>query len=442
MKILIIGFWFPPANVIGAIRLGKFARYLDRRGHDVHVLTTDLGEDRSLPLEIANERVVYAEYRERKNWLDTAPWRRRSHKPDGPGEGREPAPIQAAAATGRLPGFLRKQYYGVIHLPDMRTAWIKTAVPSGRRLIREWRPDLIFASAPPNTGLIVASRLARSFGIPWVADLRDLWVDNPYYSAPAWRRPVDAVLEWLTLRDAAGLVTVSPSWANQLRRRHAKATAVVYNGYAEEDFPESPTRTDRGEVLTIRYTGSIYPGFRDPSALFAAIRSLPDGPRNGVTVEFFSDEGETVLAAAAAHCVTDAVAVRPRVPYRRALELQMDSDILLLLQSSDARDEGNLPAKIFEYFYARRPILFIGYEHGIAARFIRERGAGLVSNSPARIRDQLRTWIADKQAGRLKMLDPSVRLGLSRDEQYRKLEEFLTAIHRGRINRGYEPDDA
>jgi hypothetical protein len=328
----------------------------------------------------------------------------------------------------------------VIHLPDMRADWIKTAIPSGRRLIREWKPDLIFASAPPNTGLIVASRLARSFGIPWVADLRDLWVDNPYYSAPRWRRPVDAVLEWLTLRNAAGLVSVSPSWADQLRRRHAKATVVVYNGYAEEDFPEHSTRPDRGETLTIRYTGSIYPGFRDPSALFTAIRLLPDGLRSSLIVEFFSDEGETVLAAATAHGVTDSIAVEPRVPYRRALEPQMDADILLLLQSSEPRDEGNLPAKIFEYFYARRPILFIGYEKGIAARFIRERNAGLVSNSPARICDQLQTWISDKQAGRLKILDPSVGLGLSRDEQYRKLEQCLAAIHRGPGNRRCEGD--
>ncbi len=428
MKILIVGFWFPPANVIGAIRLGKFARYLDRRGHDVHVLTTDIGEDRSLPLEIATERVVYTEYRKRRDWLDGLAWRPGAREPDPPDAGSASASAQSANTGGSLRNLLRRQYYGLIHLPDMRTAWIKTAIPDGRRLIERWRPDIIFASAPPNTGLIVASRLARSFGIPWVADFRDLWVDNPYYSAPGWRRPVDAVLEWLTLRNAAGLVTVSPSWADQLRRRHGKAAVVVYNGYAEEDFPELPPRADQGEVLTMRYMGSIYPGFRDPSALFAAIGLLPDLLRSRLIVEFFCDAGETVFAAAAAHRVTDSVVVKPRVPYRRALELQMDADILLLLQSSEPRDEGNLPAKLFEYLYARRPILFIGYEEGIAARFIRERGAGLVSNSPAQIRDQLQTWISDKQAGRLKMLDPSVRLGLGRDEQYRKLEQFLTEI--------------
>jgi hypothetical protein len=106
----------------------------------------------------------------------------------------------------------------------------------------------------------------------------------------------------------------------------------------------------------------------------------------------------------------------------------MEADILLLLQWSDKRDEGNLPGKIFEYLYARRPILFIGYEQGVAASLIRERGAGLVSNMPERIRDQLQAWLKDKQAGRLKRLDPSVSRGLSRDDQFRKLEHLFARI--------------
>src|SRR5215472_17575729 len=100
----------------------------------------------------------------------------------------------------------------------------------------------------------------------------------------------------------------------------------------------------------------------------------------------------------------------------------MEADILLLLQWSNKRDEGNLLGKIFEYFYARRPILLIGYEHGVAARLIRERAAGLVSNTPQVIRDQLEAWIEDKQGGRL---DPSVSRGLSRDDQFRKLERIF-----------------
>jgi hypothetical protein len=228
------------------------------------------------------------------------------------------------------------------------------------------------------------------------------------------------------------LVTVSPIWAEQLRQRHRTDTRVVYNGYAEEDFPRRPPQSAQGEELTIRYTGSIYQGFRDPSAVFAAIGLLPDPLRNRVTVEFYGDASDEVIDLAAKHRISDRIAAWPPVPYRTALELQVEADILLLLQWSDKRDEGNLPNKIFEYLYARRPILFIGYEQGVAARLIRERGAGLVSNAPEKICDQLRVWIEDKRAGRLNPLDPSTSRGLSREDQFRKLEQIFTEIlHQG-----------
>lgn len=428
MRILIVAFWFPPSNVVGAIRVGKLARYLGRRGHDLRVLTTDIGEDRSLPLEIPKEQVIYTDYRQREDWLPLLVRSFRRRPPAASGATGEVS-LTGGRASSKSPwDALRRHYHGLMHIPDLRSDWIKTAVPAGKRLIQKWKPDIIFASAPPFTGLIVTSRLSRAFDIPWIADFRDLWVDNPYYSEPGWRRPVDAVLEWATVRSAAALVTISPILAEQLRRRHGKAAEVVYNGYAEEDFPQPSPQINQGGVLTIRYTGSIYQGFRDPSPVFAAISLLPDTLRNRIIVEFFGDASNHVLALAAKHRVNDRVTARPPVPYRRALELQMTADILLLLQWSDKRDEGTLPVKIFEYLYARRPILFIGYEQGIAARLIRERGAGLVSNTPERIRDQLQAWIKDKQAGRLSQLDPSVSRGLSRDDQFRRLEHIFAKV--------------
>jgi glycosyltransferase involved in cell wall biosynthesis len=429
MKILIVSFWFPPSNRIGAIRVGKLARYLDLRGHQTRVLTTDIIEDRSLPLEIPREH-VYAEYRRRVDWLDPVARLFRRQPATGTSASREILEVGAQSSGRSAWDWLQLQYYGLIHIPDERAEWIKIAVPAGRRLIEEWRPDIIFASGPPFTGLFVAGRLGRAFNIPWVADFRDLWVDNPYYgdSEPRWRRPVDIMLERLIVGNAAALVTVSPNWAQQLSRRHRKAAEVVYNGYAKEDFPEPSVREDQGDLLTIRYTGSIYPGFRDPSPVFAAIGLLEDPFRNRVMVEFFGRSAETVLALAAQHRVRDRVAAWSPVPYRCALELQMEADILLLLQWGNKRDEGNLPGKIFEYLHARRPILLVGYDQGIAASLIRERSAGLVSSTPERIRDQLQAWLEDKRAGRLKRLDPSVSRGLSRDDQFLKLEHLFAKI--------------
>ena len=99
MKVLIVAFAFPPANMIGAVHVGKLARYLDRRDHDVRVLTTDLVEDRSLPLEISRERVIYTDYLERKSWFGVVarPFRNRSNLAldsigaDDPARSRPPA---------------------------------------------------------------------------------------------------------------------------------------------------------------------------------------------------------------------------------------------------------------------------------------------------------------------------------------------------------------
>src|SRR6201987_4329070 len=252
MRVLIVSFWFPPANVVGAIRVGKLARYLDRHGYEVRVLTTKIGGDLSLPLEIPIEQVIYTDYRQRRDRLPPlcSAFRGRSAALSVSGE--------ASLVEGNRPSkpgwdWLQRQYYALINIPDMRSDWIKTAVPAGRRLIKDWRPDIIFAIAPPFTGLIVAGRLSRAFNIPWIADFRDLWVENPYYGyrEPGWRMPVDAIVERRMVRNAAGLVTVSPVWAEQLRRRHSKPADVVYNGYAEEDFPQSPLHDDQGEVLRI-----------------------------------------------------------------------------------------------------------------------------------------------------------------------------------------------
>ena len=428
MRVLIVAFWFPPSNVIGAVRVGKLARYLDRHGHEVRVLTTDISEDRSLPLEIPRELVVYTDYRKRKDWFDllAQPFRRRVPLPVG--VSADVAQVRDKAPSRPAWDKLRRQYYGLIHIPDLRTDWIKTAVPAGKRLITEWKPDIIFASAPPFTGLIVAGRLSRACNIPWVADFRDLWTNNPYDRSPSWRRPVDRILERLTLWHASALVTISPFLARHLEVVHHKRVEVVFNGYAEEDFPEEPIENRTTGPLIIRHIGSIYSGFRDPSPLFAAIEMLESEMRRHILVEFFGESGSDLAALAERHGVAEQIVIHPRVSYRTALGLQLQADVLLLLQWNDKRDEGTIPAKLFEYLYARRPILFIGYEHGIAAQLTRERGAGLVSNSPERIRDQLQAWIEDRRARRLTRLDPSVSRGLSRDEQFRKLEHMFADI--------------
>jgi glycosyltransferase involved in cell wall biosynthesis len=425
LKVLLVSHAFPPANEIGAVRVGKFAKYLHEAGHDVRVVAAPRAGDQSLALEIPADRVVYQPGWEVDDIFDglVKPIRRwwRDATPAAPGADDFVAP-PAASSTGAL----ARHYYALLRIPDSRVGWIKAATLAGRRLMRDWRPDILVASAPPNSGLVVASRISRVCGVPWVAELRDLWVDNSYYEEPVWRLWVDRLFERRILGSAAGLVSVTPRWAESLRRRYPKPTACILNGYVEEDFPPHPAGPPCGDILSILYTGSLYTGYRDPRPLFHAI-DLLGAERDRVAVHFYGPPRAGVEPLAAAHGVADRVFVHDPVPYKASLALQTSADILLLLQWNDEKDAGNIPAKFYEYLGAGRPILLLGYEQGDLAAMIRERAAGVVVNDPPAIAQQLRQWIAKKRAG-IAPVDPQARAGLTRAEQYRKFEQFLSQI--------------
>lgn len=427
LKVLLVSHAFPPKNIIGAVRVGKFAKYLHEAGHDVRVIAAHDTGDLSLPVEIPADRVAYATGRPVGRTLDTLV--KLVHRwwcnPAGGVAAQGPAEPPSRRLTS-LTAALTRHYYALLCIPDFRAGWIGVATAAGYDIVRDWRPDIVVASAPPYSSLMVASRIARVCGAPWVAELRDLWSDNPYYEEPRWRFWVDRLLERWVLKSAAGLVTVTPGWAETLRRRYRQPIACVLNGYVEEDFPAERPGPMPGDVVSILYTGNIYEGYRDPSALFRAI-GLLGAERDRVAVHFYGPPKQVVEPLATAHRVLDRVFVHDRVSYKASLALQTSADVLLLLQWNHQKDEGNIPAKFFEYLGARRPILMLGYEHGDLAEMIREREAGLVSNDPPAIADQLRRWIAQRPA-QIPPLDRRAREGMTRAEQYRKLEQFMFEV--------------
>jgi len=420
MKVLLVSFWFPPTNIIGAVRAGKLAEHLHAAGHDVRVLCADVGEDRSLPLALPEDRVVRTGFRRSDVLFGGS-----GTKGGGVTDASAPR-TTAAGADPAWKRWMRRHYYAALRIPDARAGWIGPGAAAGLELLRGWRPDLIYASGPPHSALLLAARLSKRSGVPWVAELRDLWSDNCYYEFPAWRRPIDRFLERRALTTASGLVTMSAPWRDMLARHHDKPLAVVMNGYAPEDFADlpPPAPVQPGTPLRIAYAGSIYPGYRDPSPLFAAIARLGCGP-DRVQADFYGCAEAAVMPLAARHGVEGHVRIHGRVPYRRSLEIQRQADALLLMQWDDPTDAGNLPAKFFEYVGARRPILFLGYQPGVLGGLIRSRNLGIASNRPAEIAAGLSGLLAQRDAGGIADLPAEAAAGLTRADQFGLLDEFL-----------------
>jgi glycosyltransferase involved in cell wall biosynthesis len=435
MRILIVSGFFPPYAPIAGVRPGKLAKYLLSTGHDVRVLAAkDLPYPQLLPLEIPEAMVSYAD------WADVNAWPRqlasflRSDKGsqravDKTGARSVATETDQAKDLGKLQRALRRLsvfYTEATNWPDGQIGWLPYALRCGGDLMNHWRPDLIYATVPPLTGLLVAHRLARRFSVPWLAEFRDLWTDHPYYDAPAWRKWIERKQERAIIRSVSGLVTVSDAWRDLLLRKFQKPTITVLNGFDPEDYPADPPPLESPSPgLRILYTGTLYPGRRDPTPLFNAVAQLGERAAQ-VRMAFYGADSETVFRLADRAGVRPHVDVHDAVPYDVITNLQRRADVLLLLRWNDPSEFGIVPGKLFEYVGARRPILCLGYGEGAVPQIIEARGLGLVSENPTTIARQLSSWLDSKNRREgIPPLPLTAREGLSRTDQFAQLNDFL-----------------
>jgi glycosyltransferase involved in cell wall biosynthesis len=428
MKILLVSYFFPPYNSIGAVRVGKFAKFLNSFGHDTKVITArgqywDELLTKGLSLEIDPTQVTYTP------WLDLSRagrstihfFRRtmirdsRTGKCTSEGFGNSSSILRGISTI----------YRSVFCFPDSNIGWMPFAYSAGKKLIKSWKPDIIVASALPPTSFLIAKKLAKQAKVPWVADLRDLWVDNHFYEYPSYRRRLEAKLEQHVLSTAQGIVTVTEPFAATLRQKYAAPVRVITNGFDPTDFPTESKPWSRSLPLKITYTGNLYAGKRDPSDLFQAIRQL--GPQSEkVQVNFFGPRLGWVSDLAAAYGLSDIVVVNGPVDHREALEHQVESHLLFLPLS--VKERGVYPAKLFEYIGAGRLILSTGTKDAIAGALINQHSLGFNASDPHEMSRFLNEQIISIEAGRPQLPPHEAKEQFMREVQARQLEQFLEEI--------------
>ncbi|MBQ1075057.1 glycosyltransferase [Micromonospora sp. C31] len=426
-RLLIVSYHFPPAETVGARRPAALAGFARDHGWDVRVLTAVAPSPEGGDAGLAEASIVRAE---------PTPRLPRLNRSAGTGEsatgGAAPAPSRFASARAVAKGWVWKAGMELL-VPDPQVNWIRAAVRGFLRGPDRWRPDVIVASGPPFSGFVVAASLARRLGVPWVADYRDLWsVGNEYWVRSGPRRALDRRLEQRVLRTVTTCVTVSEPLADTLRRAFGVDARVVMNGIDRRPAPSPAGGPSATSTLTLAHTGYVYPGKRDPGPLLDAIALLgPDATR--VHAVFAGDDHGIVRAAAERAGVVDSVTLLGHVSAEKSWRVQAEADVLVLLMWNDPRDIGTYTGKIFDYLLARRPILLLGYEGGVAAHLLRTRGAGVVGNDRETIAARLREWLAVKdRTGQVPAVPAAALDGLYREDQLRGFLEILReAAQRG-----------
>ena len=264
--------------------------------------------------------------------------------------------------SNRLYRQVYRLYYELRWFPDEEKNWVPLAVRAGRELIGTARIDAIITSSSPVSCHLVGRALKREFGIPWVADLRDLWTQNHNYTFSPIRKMIEQRLERATLGDADHLVTVTPPWSQRLRVYHGTdATSAIPNGFEEHLL--AITSVPQSVVFRMAYTGLIYAKRQNPDkvlGVLADLFSVGALDRARVSLDFYGRTSSELEESIKWRGLTDVVhqnGVRPREEVAR---LQRECHVLLLLNWEDPAERGWYPLKLFEYLAARRPVLASG----------------------------------------------------------------------------------
>ncbi|MXO51712.1 glycosyltransferase [Erythrobacter gaetbuli] len=416
LRILFISPNFPPYAQAGAARTGALARHWIEQGHEVTVIGARIGAANGIHSGLDHEHLTAIMLPVEK--LPAA----------------EGAPVPSAAPDKPVsrPSRLRRWLWLSRQMPDrFHPHWTRRAVDTARGLCLAKGFDLVYSSGPPHSAHIAAQKIAAESGLPWVCEQRDLWADNPYID----RQPVLTTLYnrlgRQVQRHADAFVAVTETAAGELAAQTGKAVTLARNGWDGADFAglEDVTAPLDSERLTIIHAGLIYAERRDPKALFEAIAMLGEDRRR-VRAVFYHDEYGFLDQRIAEYGVADCVEMREFLPRSEILKVERQADVLLMCRWPDPAEDGVIPGKLFEYIGARRPILATGLESGEAAAIVREGGFGLATQDAAHIAEQLRTWIAAKDAGggRVPDLPAETARGYTRDQAFADIDAAIARM--------------
>jgi glycosyltransferase involved in cell wall biosynthesis len=414
LKVLLVTRHFPPGSGGGVQRPLKFASHLPALGIETHVLAPDVPGAADAELELPTQAWIH-----RVRYV-------------GPRAGRPSERVLAKQGISRL-GTQAALLGRRLLVPDENVPWSTLATPVAIRLVRREEIDVVLTTSPPPSLHLLGATVKRTTGAAWVADLRDPLTSHPHrrgYESRLARVKETTVggVGRLVASQANAIVAASEAIAEEMRALEPKGKVVtIANGCDFDDFASLVHHpSDR---LRITHAGHFH-GKRDPKPF---LRALAQSGLDDVVVRFAGDFRAADQEYAEALGLGDRVELLGDVSRRRSLELQRDSDVLLLLiPESGGRGKGVLTGKIYEYLAAERPILAAVPPDGAAAQLVRDTGAGVVapSDDVDAIREALLDLHRRWQAGSLDgaPLSPEWRARLSRGARVEELADLLRSV--------------
>jgi hypothetical protein len=421
-RILVLSYYFPPSNNIGALRAKSFAQYFPGSGLSPIVISRHWrGGEKIWDDYLTDDTRPITEGREDRYTLIQLPYDGRKYK-----FGKRLGPFGYR-------GFLLGSALTGVFQPDADA--FATFYETARAQIMRQRFDYLFVTSPPFNIVKLGYKLSKEFNIPLIVDLRDLWsnkllsIDNSVHSFRD--KVLHALLEayakkWLN--EAKLISVVSPQMAIEVKRLLPSAkTIVVTNGFEGSLFASD--KTAKNSKFTFSAVGTLYPQqdlsiMIDGLGQFLSGKNLEKIQLNFIGTGVIAEMSQRIKDALPEKCTR----VTERLPHCQAVQAMVESDVLFYAGWKGYR--GVTSGKIFEYLASGRNILIAPGDKDVIDALLRETGAGKTAHSTSEFVQIMNEWYEEWQSlGTLNYQGITKKIArYSRDKQAAYLGEHILQI--------------
>ncbi len=154
-KVLMVAYYFPPMGGSGVQRTAKFVKHLRSFGYEPVIFTRGIEK---VPLR---DDSLLKDIPEGIRVIRTRPW-------------------DFTALPGVL-SYAGKFISRKVLIPDGERIWQLAARKKAAETVLQENIDLVYTTSSPYSDHLMGLYLKQQFPhIPWVADFRDEWTNNPY----------------------------------------------------------------------------------------------------------------------------------------------------------------------------------------------------------------------------------------------------------------------
>ena len=370
-RVFIIAYYWPPAGGPGVQRWLKFSKYLPENGWQPTLLVPDGAAYPVLDATLADDipegiEVIKVPIFE--------PYDLAIRLFQGK---KKPERLGSLSSTTRrsLSQTIMLWARGNLLIPDPRILWRRRARKAGQKVWKqaqeEGRPfQALVTTGPPHSVHLIGLDLKQKFGMPWLADFRDLWREMDYLEdfLPTKRtKRRHATMEQTVVQHADKITVPTPGVGHSLRNQNDAVRhkfALIHNGWDPGDIQtnDAPSREDEakktGTAFHLGHFGSLFPT-RDIPGLWTAIRrwnTQVPADRMPIHLDLVGNINPSVRASLTSSLIDSDWTDHGYMPHGDAIEKMMEMDALLLVQNNNQTGQWAIPGKAFEYLATGIPI--------------------------------------------------------------------------------------